>query len=108
MKAMYARRLIVINNVSRYGYDKKQSDCSFSFATNQLNHCNGGDCQMSGPIELINIKEMMGSLLVDGKLVEQYKVEKCDSCMRIERLDQFGYQKSHSQENLIWFCGDCR
>ena len=63
---------------------------------------------MSGPIELINIKEMMGSLLIDGKLVEQYKVEKCDNCMRIERLDQFGYQKSHSQENLIWFCGDCR
>ena len=63
---------------------------------------------MSGPIELINIKEMMGSLLIDGKLVEQYKVEKCDSCMRIERLDQFGSQKSHSQENLIWFCGDCR
>jgi hypothetical protein len=108
MKAMSARKLIAINNVSRCGYDQKQSDCSFSFATNQLNHCNGGDCQMSGPIELINIKEMMGSLLIDGKLVEQYKVEKCDSCMRIERLDQFGYQKSHSQENLIWFCGQCR
>jgi hypothetical protein len=70
---MSARRLIAINNVSRCGYDQKQSDCSFSFATNQLNHCHGGDFIMSKWAEIITIKTMTGTLLLNGEPVQSTK-----------------------------------
>ena len=108
MKAMCARKLIAINNVSRYGYDKKQTHCSFNISTNQLNNCFGGDFIMSNFAEIINIKTMTGTLLLNGEIVQEYKVEKCDKCQRIEKLDKFGYQKSDPAMNLIWFCGECR
>jgi hypothetical protein len=63
---------------------------------------------MSAFAEVINIKTMTGILLLNGEVVQEYKVEKCDKCMRIEKLDKFGYQKSDPAMNLIWFCGECR
>ena len=63
---------------------------------------------MSDFAELINIKTMTGMLLLDGEVVQEYKVERCDKCQRIEKLDKFGYQKSDPAMNLIWFCGECR
>ena len=63
---------------------------------------------MSALAEVINIKTMTGILLLNGEVVQEYKVEKCDKCMRIEKLDKFGYQKSDPAMNLIWFCGECR
>ena len=63
---------------------------------------------MSDFSEIINIKTMIGILLLNGEIVQEYKVEKCDKCMRIEKLDKFGYQKSDPAMNLIWFCGECR
>jgi hypothetical protein len=82
MKAMCARKLIAINNVSRYGYDKKQTHCSFNISTNQPNNCFGGDFIMSKWAEIINIKTMTGTLLLNGEIVQEYKVEKCDKCAK--------------------------
>lgn len=63
---------------------------------------------MSKWTEIINIKEMTGTLLLNGEPVQSYKVERCDKCTKIEKLDKFGYQKSDPALNLIWFCGECR
>jgi hypothetical protein len=63
---------------------------------------------MSGPIEVINIKEMSCILLEDGEIIATYKVEKCDKCESIRRLDDFGYQKNVAGEKILWFCGECR
>ena len=63
---------------------------------------------MSSQMELINLKAMTGKLFIDGEMVAEYKVETCDKCARVTQLDQFGYQKSDPQENIIWFCKDCR
>jgi hypothetical protein len=58
--------------------------------------------------EIINIGTMMGKLLDEGELVEVYKVENCDRCGNITKLDEAGYQKSTPTENVIWFCLGCR
>jgi hypothetical protein len=63
---------------------------------------------MSNFAEIITIKTMTGTLLLNGEPVHTYKVERCDKCSKIEKLDKFGYQKSDPAENLIWFCGACR
>ena len=63
---------------------------------------------MSDYSEIINIQAMTGKLLKNGEVVAEYKVESCDRCSKITQLDPFGYQKSHSKENLIWFCKECR
>jgi hypothetical protein len=63
---------------------------------------------MSRYSEIINISSMTAKLLDDGEVIAEYKVETCDKCARITQLDMFGYQKSDPQENIIWFCKDCR
>jgi hypothetical protein len=73
MKAMCARKLIAINNVSRYGYDKKQTHCSFNISTNQPNNCFGGDFIMSKWAEIITIKTMTGTLLLNGEMSRSTK-----------------------------------
>jgi hypothetical protein len=68
-----------------------------------------GATSMSDQIELIYPKEMIGRLMVDGKIVHEYRVEQCDKCSQLKKLDKFGYQKGYdSKDNIIWFCGDCR
>ena len=62
---------------------------------------------MSGPIELINVKTHICTVMEDGVIIETYKVGQCDMCSRLVRFDEFGYQKVYG-ENIIWFCGDCR
>jgi hypothetical protein len=49
---------------------------------------------MSKWAEIITIKTMTGTLLLNGEPVQSYKVERCDKCAKIEKLDKFGYQKS--------------
>jgi len=63
---------------------------------------------MSRYSEIINLNSMTAKLLDDGEVIAEYKVETCDKCARITQLDAFGYQKSDPQENVIWFCKDCR
>jgi hypothetical protein len=42
-------------------------------------------------------------------MVAEYKMEQCDKCSQLKKLDSFGYQKGYDNtENVIWFCGDCR
>ena len=63
---------------------------------------------MSDFAEVINIKTMTGILLLNGEIVQEYKVERCDKCQRIEKLDKFGYQKSDPAMTLIGVWGECR
>ena len=63
---------------------------------------------MSGPIEIINPRTMTCTLMEDGVVIAQYKVEQCDKCSSLRELDPLGYQKSDPVENIIWFCKECR
>jgi len=67
------------------------------------------DVKMSDYIEIIHPQSMTAKLLCNGVVVEEYKIEQCDKCSQLRRLDQFGYQKGYDRtENIIWFCGGCR
>ena len=68
-----------------------------------------GATSMSDQIELIYPKEMIGRIMINGQIVHEYRVEQCDKCSQLKKLDKFGYQKGYdSTDNIIWFCGDCR
>jgi hypothetical protein len=43
-----------------------------------------------------------------GEIVAEYKMEQCDKCSSLSRLDEFGYQKGFGYEKIIWFCAVCR
>jgi hypothetical protein len=59
-------------------------------------------------LEIINPQTMLAKLLRNGEVVETYKVEQCDKCSKLTKLDSFGYQKGYGNEKIIWFCGGCR
>jgi len=64
---------------------------------------------MSDYMEMIDVKTMMCKLLCNGEVIAEYKVEQCDKCSQITKLDSFGYQKGYDgREKVIWFCGGCR
>jgi hypothetical protein len=64
---------------------------------------------MSDYMEIIHPQSMTAKLLFNGVVIEEYKIEQCDKCSQLKRLDQFGYQKGYDRaENIIWFCGECR
>jgi hypothetical protein len=63
---------------------------------------------MSEYMEIINPQTMIGKLLKNGEVVEEYKMEQCDRCSMLTRLDPFGYQKGYGNEKVIWFCQGCR
>jgi hypothetical protein len=64
---------------------------------------------MSDYMEMIDLKTMTCKLLCNGEIVAEYKVEQCDKCSQITKLDAFGYQKGYDKhEKIIWFCGGCR
>jgi hypothetical protein len=64
---------------------------------------------MSDYTEIIYPQSMTAKLLQNGEVIAEYKVEQCDKCSRLTKLDSFGYQKGNDgRENVIWFCGDCR
>ena len=72
-------------------------------------HFQAAGVTMSDYIEIIHPQSMTAELLCNGVLVEEYKIEQCDKCSQLRRLDAFGYQKGYDRtENIIWFCGDCR
>jgi len=63
---------------------------------------------MSEYMEIINPQTMIGKLLKNGEVVAEYKMEQCDKCSILTRLDAFGYQKGFGNEKVIWFCIGCR
>jgi hypothetical protein len=63
---------------------------------------------MSSYIELLNPQTMTGKLLQDGEVIAEYKIEQCDGCAKLKKLDAFGYTKGQAGEKLIWLCGLCR
>ena len=64
---------------------------------------------MSDFIEIISPRTMTCKILKDMVVVEEYKIEQCDKCSQLKRLDPFGYQKGYDNlESIIWFCVDCR
>ena len=63
---------------------------------------------VSDYMEIINPQTMIAKLLYNGEVVEEYKVEQCDKCSKLMKLDSFGYQKGYGNEKIIWFCGGCR
>jgi len=64
--------------------------------------------KMSSYIELLNPQTMIGKLLQDGEVIAEYKLEQCDGCTKIVKLDAFGYTKGQAGEKLVWLCGVCR
>ena len=63
---------------------------------------------MSDYVEVINPKTMMCKLMKNGEVVGEYKMEQCDKCSMISKLDTFGYQKGYGNDKIIWFCAGCR
>jgi hypothetical protein len=66
-----------------------------------------GATGMSDIIEIIYPQSMTAKLLQNGEVVAEYKVEQCDGCSKLLKLDAFGYQKGQAGEKLIWLCGSC-
>lgn len=64
---------------------------------------------MSDYMEIINPQTMIGKLLKNGEVVDEYKVAQCDKCSMLVKFDAFGYQTGYdATEKVIWFCGGCR
>jgi hypothetical protein len=63
---------------------------------------------MSDYMEILNPQTMTGKLYQNGEVIAEYKIEQCDGCSKLLKLDAFGYTKGQGGEKLIWLCGDCR
>ncbi len=64
--------------------------------------------KVSDLIEIIYPQSMTAKLLQNGEVIAEYKIEQCDSCAKLKKLDAFGYTKGQGGEKLTWLCGDCR
>lgn len=63
---------------------------------------------MSAYIEILYPQSMTAKLTKDGEVIAEYKIEQCDNCEKVAKLDEFGYQKHLSGIKILWFCGACR
>ena len=63
---------------------------------------------MSDYMELINPKTKICKLIKDGEVIAEYKMEQCDKCSLLAKVDEFGYQRGLGGEKLLWLCGSCR
>jgi len=64
---------------------------------------------MSDFIEVINPRTKICTLIKNGEPVAIYKMEQCDRCSSLSKLDEFGYQRGYDQgDKIIWFCAGCR
>ncbi len=63
---------------------------------------------MSDLIEIIYPQSMTAKLLQNGEVIAEYKVEQCDGCAMVTKLDAFGYKVGQAGEKLAWLCGGCR
>ena len=67
-----------------------------------------GATSMSDLIEIIYPQSMTAKLLQNGEVIAEYKVEQCDGCAKLLKLDPFGYKIGQAGEKLAWLCGGCR
>jgi hypothetical protein len=67
-----------------------------------------GTTSMSDLMEIIYPQSMTAKLLQNGEVIAEYKVEQCDGCAIIMKLDAFGYKVGQAGEKLAWLCGGCR
>ena len=63
---------------------------------------------MSDFIEMVNLETMIGKTLLDGTVIAEYKMDRCDNCEQVRRLDSGGYQRAIGGEPIMWFCVECR
>ena len=63
---------------------------------------------MSDYIELINPATRICKLMKNGVVVDEYKLEQCDKCSMLAKLDEFGYLRGQGNVKLLWLCGGCR
>jgi hypothetical protein len=63
---------------------------------------------MSDYMEIVYPQSMTAKLLQNGEVIAEYKVEQCDGCAKLVKLDPFGYTDGQGGEKLIWLCGGCR
>ena len=63
---------------------------------------------MSDFIEILYPQSMTAKLMENGEVIAEYKIEQCDKCSMLTKLDAFGYQKGFGNEKIIWFCIGCR
>jgi hypothetical protein len=63
---------------------------------------------MSDIIEMLYPQSMTGKLLQNGEVIAEYKIEQCDGCAKLLKLDPFGYKIGQGGEKLAWLCGGCR
>ena len=63
---------------------------------------------MSDYMEILYPQSMTAKLLQNGEVIAEYKIEQCDGCSKLVKLDKFGYTKGQGRGKLIWLCGDCR
>jgi hypothetical protein len=90
-------------------YDKSKIGKDIGVCSNRfVSLADLGGISMSDYMEVINPKTMIGKLMHNGEIVEEYKVEQCDKCSMLTKFDRFGYQKGYGNENVIWFCQGCR
>lgn len=67
-----------------------------------------GSTTMSDYIEILYPQSMTAKLLQNGEVIAEYKIEQCDSCEKVSKLDPFGWKISSNKEKMTWFCGECR
>jgi hypothetical protein len=63
---------------------------------------------MSDLIEILYPQSMTAKLLENGEVIAEYKIEQCDGCDKLQKLDPFGWKISSTKEKMAWLCGDCR
>jgi hypothetical protein len=60
---------------------------------------------MSDYVEIIYPQSMTAKLFQNGEVIAEYKVEQCDGCAKLLKLDPFGYKIGQEGEKLAWLCG---
>ena len=63
---------------------------------------------MSDYMEILSPQSMTAKLFKNGEVIAEYKIEQCDGCKKLTKLDAFGYVTGQAGEKLIWLCGECR
>ena len=64
---------------------------------------------VSDYMEILSPQTMTGRLYYQGEVIQEYKIDQCDSCNKLVKWDAFGLQTGHDRaDKIAWFCGECR